>query len=170
MEVAICIPDGTGPSVHRRRQRSRFVDQIADGEAASTRWDRRLCQWNLAIEPGLEGLQPLLTAVELKRPAQPGQMGGQGLRGHAVPVRVLKAIAVHSQAADDVRESVASSETNGHPVPNRLATLGATLDNCAAAWACIHPDRDDDPNSPLPMSIWPEAVRVDGEKPVWARP
>jgi hypothetical protein len=65
-------------------------------------------------------------AAELERPAHPGQVGRQRLRGNAIPVRVLHAVGVHSEALSLIggRNELPAAEL----IEQRLAPLSSAID------------------------------------------
>ncbi len=93
------LPRSTSPPIKRSLVRSLVggTRDIGDRQLAPILWDDRLVERHRSIQPALQSLKARLAPTPLNRPAQPGEMRGQRLRRHAVPVGMLNAVDVDRQ-------------------------------------------------------------------------
>src|SRR5260370_35890886 len=83
----------------------------------------------------MKSQKPRLAPAPLKRPAQPGEMGGQRLRRHAVPVGGLHAVGVDRQPGGAVVVRKLSRLAEAKLIKERLASVGAAVDFQTASGA-----------------------------------
>ena len=126
----VSLPCGTSPTIERTLVGSGFdgTRDIGDGQLAPILWDVRLVERHRSIQPSLQSTKSRLAPAPLKRPAQPGEMGGQRLRRHAVPVGVLNAVGVDRQPGGAVVVRKLSRLAEAKLIKERLASVGAAGD------------------------------------------